>query len=778
MSGIHHLHRAEVWAEALHAEHKETRADRCYDDYLEEGLRSRDFAAARERIRADAPCVFPSHPRFVRTGPRTAPSRTSSRDLSGSRHNLSMYYESGSGSSLYGSACDASLADDRSGSSFTDAASGRLDYCLLDALERVLVAHAVRSPQGYVPFAATVAGVMLLETDDEENAFWMLAAFCEDVAPWAFTAGHLPFLAECATLDRAVAAEMPALDASLRRAAVRPSLLCAGWLTRFGASVLPGESALRLLDAIVLEGSDVLPQAVLAFLRVRGDEILTRGGGCGAALLDAADDVAASSFVFDEVIEDAVHSARAARESPAWCRLRADARAAVHSRASALGSLRKLDQLFGRFAEENRGVCRDEFDDLAWAAYPVGVEADDLGVEGVDPTADVSADAATRAFDLARREVAEEHGSNGSNGSNGPNGGGFKHGVSSAPETPRSARSCASSLCETFSRFGDGFGEEAHVVSHARWRATCDRDPALKARLRVANLPGDAADARVRALLRGVEASSGSRGGYASSAGCTSASEDERRPPGGRNKGLPPPSPSGAGAGGAPSPAKLAAAVRTAHAAMGVFDAGASRGVNRHAAAALESAMLFAGGGAGWLEKIRFGARGSMVLASIEAAVRAAHMDSRDAFHVSVIASRDVVPSVASLLSWSTPFFDRTPHTRYHLLVQSPGSAPYVLCKRYSDFKQLHADAEGKGLAADVGPSLELPTGFGSFSSDPSVVARRKVALQRYMDALACSGSAGALAHLRVFLQLDSPPRAKRRVRGACYIGCDGFFGA
>ena len=159
-------------------------------------------------------------------------------------------------------------------------------------------------------------------------------------------------------------------------------------------------------------------------------------------------------------------------------------------------------------------------------------------------------------------------------------------------------------------------------------------------------------------------------------------------------------------------------------------------GMNRHAASGAGSAMLFAGGG-GWLEKIRFGARGSMVLASIEAAVRAAHMDSRDAFHVSVIASRDVVPSVTSLLSWSTPFFDRTPLPRYRLLVQSPGSAPYVLCKRYSDFKQLHAGRGGKGLAADVGPTLELPAGFGSFSSDPSVVARRKVATQRYMDALA-----------------------------------------
>ena len=30
------------------------------------------------------------------------------------------------------------------------------------------------------------------------------------------------------------------------------------------------------------------------------------------------------------------------------------------------------------------------------------------------------------------------------------------------------------------------------------------------------------------------------------------------------------------------------------------------------------------------------------------------------------------------------------------------GATPYVLCKRYSDFKQLHADAEDRGLAAAV----------------------------------------------------------------------------
>jgi hypothetical protein len=48
------------------------------------------------------------------------------------------------------------------------------EYCLLDALERVLTAAMARSPQGYCPAMCTVAGVLLLEADDEENAFWML----------------------------------------------------------------------------------------------------------------------------------------------------------------------------------------------------------------------------------------------------------------------------------------------------------------------------------------------------------------------------------------------------------------------------------------------------------------------------------------------------------------------------------------------------------------------------------------------------------------------------
>ena len=299
-----------MWAEALHEAQGDGR-DRCYDDYLEEGLRSRDFAAARERIRCDAPCVFPSHPRFVRTGPRTADgwgdaardrrgasvlSRTSSRDLSGS------LYESSS--DLYGSACDLSLADDRSGSSFTDAVSGRLDYCLLDALER-----ARRRRRS---FAARVRPLRrhrrrraAPRDGRQENAFWMLAAFCEDVAPWAFTAGALPFLAGRG-LDRAVAAVRAGQAPS--SAAVRPSLLCAGWLTKFGASC-SGSPRCRTPSCS----------------RGRAARRCSRFSGRAAKILLAARcggrcwtprTTAAGSFVFDEVVEDAVRSARSARRVP------------------------------------------------------------------------------------------------------------------------------------------------------------------------------------------------------------------------------------------------------------------------------------------------------------------------------------------------------------------------------------------------------------------------------------------------------------------------------
>ena len=65
------------------------------------------------------------------------------------------------------------------------------------------------------------------------------------------------------------------MHAKLLKASVRPALLVAGWLTRLAVTVLPGEGVLRLWDAIILEGADVLSHAVLAFLRLHGETLMS-----------------------------------------------------------------------------------------------------------------------------------------------------------------------------------------------------------------------------------------------------------------------------------------------------------------------------------------------------------------------------------------------------------------------------------------------------------------------------------------------------------------------
>ena len=800
--GVHHLHRAAIWSEALSSRLKEEAAGVSYDEYLEAGCdpRNAELAEQREMIRRDIPHVFPSHPRFVRSYP---PSRTSSWDLArhsgascsssslnspgrGSptqRSRRSLHFDGGEGGAARGAmpACaadgtplrlqttstrsgsSASLSQDSDSCSETGSRRGgeKVEYCVLDALERVLLAAAARSPQGYCSAMCTVAGVLLLEADDEENAFWMLVAFVEDLAPWMFTRSAMSLNAEAAAIDFAVEEEFPALHAKLRAASVRPSLLVAGWITRLGVTVLPGEGVLRLWDAVILEGIDVLPQSILAFLRSHGNALAAiptgggeggggDGGGAssgGAALLDAVDELAAGQFRMDEVVSAAVESAREAREDHSWLRMRSAARAAVATRASGLGSLRGLiDALRERAADSTTTattkaaageVTRVEFEEMVAAAYPSEKE---LG--------NAAAAAAVRAAFEKARERRRSSASV------------WVSGVAGvvAPELEDES-------------LGGGVG-----VTYEDFLRACVEHPTLAAQLRLIELEGASAELRMRRLLRGDDNNINNQNGEdadvdndeAATAAAAAAADREFST-------------------SAPSPSSLAVAVRTSHTAMGVGITSASavavaapRSLTRSPsssssavsaafaaarnsaaaaaaaasnAAALESAMLFGRGGERWLESVRLSSRGALVLAALSSAVYAAS-PTKDTFEVSVVRTNDVVPSMGSLLVWPP----RIPHTQYNLLVQRPGCAPYVLVKRYNDFRNLHARAEQRGLCLTVGPSLELPnTGrqnFAAFSSDPDVVALRAVGLQRYVDLLASSGCPRANAQLRSFLEL------------------------
>lgn len=715
IEGVHFLHRAEVWAEALGAGLKEDAAGVSYDEYLERGASQCQYASVRDLIHQDVLHVFPSHPRFV---------RSAAWDLGRS-----------SGMSMSGLSDGGSLGCGADGGLSETSERSTVDYCLLDALERVLVATAARSPQGYCPAMCTVAGVLLMVADDEENAFWMLICFVEDLVPWLFTQSATALNAEATMVDFAVEIEFPELHAKLRAASVRPALLVAGWLTLLGIAVLPGEGALRLWDAVVLEGAEVLTQAVLAFLRLHREALLAipTGGDSttsdGAALLDAADELAAGQFRMDEIVAAAVESARRVRErelddDDEWLRLRSAARAGVATRASQLGSLRELVNAFEERGKttareddgESRRVSRVEFDKMVAATYPP------VTFMGGGATTGIAA--VTCAFEDARRHSGAQAGA--------------------AME----------------GRLDDG-------VTHDEFVRACREHPLLSAQLRLIELDCATVEGRVRQLLRGKDAGS--------------ARDDGHRH-----------------TGSAPSPANLAAAVRTAHEVIGVgatvattdFVAARPAGlaldrrprveVSVSAASALESAMLFGPSDQHWLESVRLSPRGSLVLAAITSAVYAARPPA-GAFEVSIVHTNDVVPSMGSLLVWPP----RIPHTQYALLVQRAGAAPSVLVKRYNDFRLLHMRAEADALCLTVGPSLMLPkTGTGgfartAFSSDPGVVALRSVGLQRYVDLMACSGCPRAAATLRGFLNVEdaddatenateSGERKKKHARGGC----------
>jgi hypothetical protein len=189
-----------------------------------------------------------------------------------------------------------------------------------------------------------------------------------------------------------------------------------------------------------LQRYNVLPQAVLAFLRLH-EEALTRsigggdggdGGGGGGGVMDAVDECAAGQFMMDDVVAAAVEGVGEAREDHAWLRMRSAARAAVATRASGVGSLRELTAAFrersaaeeGEVASSSSGgvtregevacsspggvITREEFDGMVCAAYPPESE---LGTAA-------AAAAVTRAFEeAAQRNKNRANNSQGSSGS-------------------------------------------------------------------------------------------------------------------------------------------------------------------------------------------------------------------------------------------------------------------------------------------------------------------------------------------------------------------------
>ena len=742
LEGVHPLHRGDVWCEALDADGKRDACSVSYEAYLDRGARDEATEAteatstARDDARRDAESAFACHPRFARTTARRAfPYRVSVRSPSGSfSSDGGDLHELSDDRSESGSTASSRARSDAGASTSSRASTKLTDYCLLDALERVCAAHAARSPHGHSAAACTVAGVLLLVTEDEEKSFWMLTCFAEDVAPWLFFPCHTGLLTECLAFDEAVARKLPHTAKTCADACVRPSLLCAGWLAKLGANALPGESVSRLWDALVLEGGDVLPHAAAAFLKVEGDAVLAEARRCsttggttengvsgvsGAALLHAAERAAAAHFETDDVVADAVFQARAARESADWARARADVTRRVATSRASVASFARLRELFREKASFSEGsVSADAFASLVAAAYVAESRA--------------AAAAAAAAFEEAR-----------------------------------AARR--------------GATLEA-------WLAACRRSgsEALRACARLAEPHDASSSCSLRAFLRSCDEESNKVEGETSARDCDVATSARDAP-----------SPACLAAATRLARAAFAHSdtgvqrVFTCASAASAAALESAMLFGRGGERWLESVRGDARGA------VALAAVASAVAAARGGAPnRSPSARSSAPFCVSLATTEDIVPSMGHLFSWP-PRTPHTQYAAL-VLAPGRAPRRVVKRYSDFRALHAAAEREGVAAAVGLALALPAAApGTIPWSSDPAVVQARRVRLQRYLDVLASSGCPAAVGLLAAFLRVDDDdddddarnafcdktafcPRTlrrrsslekRRKVRGVCALG-------
>ena len=146
---------------------------------------------------------------------------------------------------------------------------------MLQRLRRVLVAFASHCPHiGYCQSLNFLAGFLLLQFR-EDDAFWLLVTVCNAVLPPDyFTHSMLGLHTDLAVLSCVLATHLPRLSAHLQALQVDIRPIAFPWLLSVFVKTLPIESALRVWDSFVLEGSKVLFRTALALLSVHEERIV------------------------------------------------------------------------------------------------------------------------------------------------------------------------------------------------------------------------------------------------------------------------------------------------------------------------------------------------------------------------------------------------------------------------------------------------------------------------------------------------------------------------
>jgi len=141
-------------------------------------------------------------------------------------------------------------------------------------LRAVLGPYAVRNRAvGYCQSMNFLAATLLLFQTDEE-AFWTLAAICEDILPGFWYRDLLPVHVDQRVFKELIWRRLPDVGKHLQTLGVSVEVLSTQWFMCIYLNSLPIVTALRIWDNVMLEGGHVIFQVALALLHASTERIM------------------------------------------------------------------------------------------------------------------------------------------------------------------------------------------------------------------------------------------------------------------------------------------------------------------------------------------------------------------------------------------------------------------------------------------------------------------------------------------------------------------------
>ena len=144
----------------------------------------------------------------------------------------------------------------------------------INRLRRVLLAYSISNIElGYCQAMNLVCSVLLIYLN-EEQAFWVLTIICERMLPSYYSTNMFGGMLDLKVLEHLLDLHLPIINRHLLGIEISVSMQCLPWFLSLYIGIIPLKYAIRILDALFMEGPKVLFQIALGIFKMNSDKIL------------------------------------------------------------------------------------------------------------------------------------------------------------------------------------------------------------------------------------------------------------------------------------------------------------------------------------------------------------------------------------------------------------------------------------------------------------------------------------------------------------------------